>query len=286
LPIRTFLAVFCAVSAWFLFGASDRRDFSFVLLGDRTGEAQPGVYEQVWQETSAEKPEFVLTAGDTIQGGNDATAEEEWRQVKKIWLPYRAIPLYLTPGNHDIWSPQSETLFQRSSGHPAHYSFDVRQIHVTILDNSRSDELSEAEITFLKQDLQAHSGQPVKIIISHRPSWLLPVLFGNTNTPIHRIAKQYGVKYIIAGHLHQMLHFELDGITYLSLPSAGGHLRGSKRYEDGWFFAHTLVSAENNTLQFQIKELHEPYGRGRVSVPPDWGAAGLKQAAQHAAPLQ
>ena len=38
--------------------------FRFVILGDRTGEARPGVYEQVWQEAAAEDPAFVVTTGD------------------------------------------------------------------------------------------------------------------------------------------------------------------------------------------------------------------------------
>src|SRR5271166_4978472 len=78
--------------------------FHFVLLGDRTGEVQPGVWEQVWKQAAAEKPAFVLGVGDTIQGGDDATAESEWREAKRTLAPYSAIPLYLAPGNHDIWS--------------------------------------------------------------------------------------------------------------------------------------------------------------------------------------
>src|ERR1035441_4764003 len=84
--------------------------FHFVLLGDRTGEAQPGVWEQVWKQAAAEKPAFVLGVGDTIQGGAEATAESEWREAKRTLAPYAGIPLYLAPGNHDVWSPASEKL--------------------------------------------------------------------------------------------------------------------------------------------------------------------------------
>src|SRR3954469_1429036 len=78
--------------------------FQFVILGDRTGETEPGVYERVWQEAAAENPAFMLSVGDSIQGLNDATAETEWRQLEQILIPYRRFPLFLTPGNHDIWS--------------------------------------------------------------------------------------------------------------------------------------------------------------------------------------
>ena len=96
-------------------------DFHFVILGDRTGETQPGIYEQVWKNTVAENPSFVVSVGDTIQGLDDKTADQEWRDVQRI-LPH--VTLYLTPGNHDIWSDLSEKLFRKYSGHSPHYSFD------------------------------------------------------------------------------------------------------------------------------------------------------------------
>ena len=40
--------------------------FRFAILGDRTGEAQPGVYEQVWKEVAAESPVFVVSVGVVI----------------------------------------------------------------------------------------------------------------------------------------------------------------------------------------------------------------------------
>ena len=88
----------------------------FVILGDRTGSVQPGVYEQVWREVAAAKPEFVVTVGDTIEGLADAKAAGEWQEWQDIVKPYARIPLYLTPGNHDIWSDVSEALFRKNSG--------------------------------------------------------------------------------------------------------------------------------------------------------------------------
>jgi hypothetical protein len=41
-------------------------DFHFVILGDRTGETQPGIYEQVWKNAVAENPSFVVSVGDTM----------------------------------------------------------------------------------------------------------------------------------------------------------------------------------------------------------------------------
>ena len=252
--------------------------FHFVILGDRTGDAQLGVYERVWQETAAENPAFVLTIGDTIEGMNDAAAPAQWRKVEQILMPYRRFPLYLTPGNHDIWSQSSESLFRKYAGHPPHYSFDYQQAHFTILDNSRSEQFSPGELQFLEKDLEAHAAQPVKFIVSHRPSWLIDAAFVNPRFPLHQLAKKYGVKYVLAGHIHQMIHIDLEGVSYISLPSAGGHLRLSEQYQDGWFFAHTLAEVSGTNVDLQIKELGAPYGHGRITGLQDWSRAGLTTA--------
>lgn len=249
--------------------------FRFVVLGDRTGEARPGVYEQVWREAAAEDPAFVLSVGDTIQGLNDATAEAEWQEVQRILAPYKRFPLYLAPGNHDIWSQRSEELYRKHTARALHYSFDHGPAHFTILDNSRSEEFSAEEMSFLEKDLEAHAKQPVKFIVSHRPSWLIPAAFANRDFVLHRLARKYGVQYVIAGHVHQLLHIDLDGVTYLSMASSGGHLRASEKYEDGWLFAQTLVDVRGQAVSFQIEELKPPHGQGRVTSLKDWGMLGL-----------
>src|SRR5581483_9331154 len=95
-------------------------------------------------------------------------------------------------------------------------------------------------------------------------------VLGNPQFPLHQVARKYGVQYIVAGHIHQMLRVDLDGITYLSLPSAGVHLRLSKQYEDGWFFGFTIAEVHGNTVTLTIKDTE-----GRTSSPSEWGAAGL-----------
>jgi predicted phosphodiesterase len=244
-------------------------------LGDRTGETVAGVWEEAWRETNLDHPAFIATVGDTIQGFNDKTVETQWEEAEAELAPYRRYPILFTPGNHDVWSKASARAYIEYSKRPLHYGFDFQQVHITVLDDSLTDEISAAELAFLEKDLAAHEKQPVKFIFSHRPAWILQVVLGNPAFPLHQLALRYGVKFVIAGHIHQMLHFEVDGITYLSMASSGGHLREDKSYEHGWFFQHTLVHVRGDRVEFQIKELPPPYGKGRVTVPNDWGAAGL-----------
>ena len=250
--------------------------FRFAILGDRTGEPQAGVYQQVWKEIAAEDPAFVVGVGDTIPGTRDENADAQWRQVDQLLMPYRRYALYLAPGNHDIWSAKSERLF-RQHARGLHYSFDYGQAHFIILDNSRTDELSSEELAFLESDLKAHAAQPLKFVISHRPSWLFSVALQNPNFALHQLAKRYGVKYVIAGHVHQMMHFELEGVSYVSMASSGGHLRSSGAYDDGWLFAHALVEVEGTNITFEIREVAPPFGKGRITKLAEWGMRGLIQ---------
>ncbi|MGA2181597.1 MAG: metallophosphoesterase [Bryobacteraceae bacterium] len=258
-----------------LTGRAKPDSFRFEILGDRTGEAQPGVYEEAWREAAADNPAFVVTVGDTIQGHNNQTARTEWTAMEQIWKPWRRFPLYLTPGNHDIWSAESEALFREHAQHAPHYSFDYGEAHFTILDNSRTEQFSAEELAFLEQDLESHAAQPLKFVVSHKPSWLFDAVMGNPDFAVQRLAKKYGVRFVIAGHLHEMLHADVDGVAYISMASSGGHLRASKKYEDGWFFEHTRVDVSGSEVRFEIHELQPPYGQGRVSQLRDWGIAGL-----------
>jgi 3',5'-cyclic-AMP phosphodiesterase len=272
LPILAFVAA-GVITAY----TNSSDEFHFAILGDRTGGAVAGVYEEAWREIHRDHPDFVVSVGDTIEGGNDLTVDVEWQHIVRILAPYRRYRLFLTPGNHDVWSMASAQAFEKYSKHPLHYSFDYKQSHFTILDNSRSDSMPAEELAYLEKDLQIHEKQPLKFIVSHRPSWILQVVLGNREFSLHRIAKRYGVKYVIAGHLHEMLHFDVDGVTYLSIASSGGHLRSTKRYEDGWFFQHTFVTVQGNSVDFEIKELDPPFGRSRMTKPADWGPAGLRK---------
>lgn len=138
--------------------------FQFAILGDRTGETVAGVYQEAWRETAAERPAFVVNVGDTIQGGNDATVNAEWRSAWRLLLPYRRYRVFFTPGNHDVWSAASAEAYEKYTKHPLHYSFDYREAHFTVLDNSRSDDMPASELEFLRNDLEAHKGQRLKFI--------------------------------------------------------------------------------------------------------------------------
>jgi 3',5'-cyclic AMP phosphodiesterase CpdA len=230
-----------------------KSDFHFCILGDRTGDAQAGVYERVWRDIDSLHPDFVINVGDTIQGGNDATADAEWAALRPWWERYK-YPQYFTPGNHDIWSAESRKIYEKETGRPAHYGFDFGNAHFTVLDNSQTEDLSSEEMEFLARDLAAHKDRDPKFVLFHKPFWLIPVKFQSSQFPFHQLAKKYGVRFVISGHGHQYLRLFEDGIVYLEAGSSGGKLKGAG-FEQGWFFGEIYVGVMGGKVDMSVRNI-------------------------------
>ena len=258
-----FLRLWVAASALLLATAASEpgNDFRFSILGDRTGDAEPQVYERVWHDTGIMRPDFVLNVGDTIQGGNDATAEAEWRALRPIWDRYQ-LPQFFTPGNHDIWSAISRKIYEKETGHPASYGFNYQQAHFTVLDNSQTENLSDQQMEFLERDLQQNKNRDPKFVLFHKPFWLIPVKFQSGQFPFHQLVKKYGVRYVISGHGHQFVRGVQDGIVYLEAGSSGGKLKG-QGFEQGWFFGQILARVKGSMVEMTVKEIDGAMGKGR-----------------------
>jgi predicted phosphodiesterase len=255
-------------------GNEPANDFRFSILGDRTGEAEPEVYGRVWRGLDMLHPDFVINVGDTIQGGNDATAEAEWRALRPLWERYK-YPLYFTPGNHDIWSPRSRAIYERETGHPASYGFNYQNAHFTVLDNSETESLSPEQMNFLARDLAENKDREPKFVLFHKPFWLIPVKFQSSQFPFHQLAKKYGVRYVISGHGHEFVRALDDGIVYIEAGSSGGKLKG-RGFAGGWFFGQIYTRVKGLKVDMTVKEIDGPMGKGRMFRIEDWGDNGPK----------
>jgi 3',5'-cyclic AMP phosphodiesterase CpdA len=260
------IAAVCVLAALLAAAEPSANRFRFVILGDRTGNANAEVYARIWAEIGRERPDFVITVGDTIQGGNDATAAQEWRALRPTWERYR-LPFYFTPGNHDIWSEPSRRVFERETGRPAYYGFDFRNAHFTVLDNSGSLDLSGPQMEFLARDLEQNRRRSPKFVFFHQPFWLIPVKLQSGEFPFHQLARKYGVNYVVSGHGHQFVRLLQDGVVYLEAGSAGGNLKGleiGQGFAEGWFYSHLIARVEGDRVWVTVKEADPPFGQGRT----------------------
>ena len=257
-----------------------KSDFRFSIVGDRTGSASPQVYGRVWREVDLLRPDFVINVGDVIQGGNDQRAEADWQEVSPIWKRYGPYPLYFTPGNHDIWSPWSEKLFEKYTQQKPYYGFNYQDAHFTVLDNSRSLDLSEEQIRFLERDLEANRERKPKFIFFHKPYWIVFLKAQSGEFSLHQVAKKYGVEHVISGHGHQFVRMERDGISYMEVGSSGATIgTAMKRFEgfsQGRFYHHVWATVKGAKAYFTVKEIDGPMGEGRMFRAEDWDEKGPK----------
>src|SRR5712691_3502353 len=258
--------------------AEPKNDFRFSVIGDRTGAAQPEIYGRIWREIDLMHPDFVINVGDTIQGGKDELAQGQWQDLRPVWQRYNHFPLYFTPGNHDIWSDRSLEVYQKETGRPSYYSFNYQDAHFTVLDNSRTLDLTDSQLKFLEDDLKANQERRPKFVFFHKPYWIAFLKLGSGEFPLHQLAKKYGVSYIISGHGHQFVRLMRDGIVYLEVGSSGGSIkRGLDRGEgfaQGWFYHHVWGLVKGSKVEFTVKEIDGPAGKGRMFRAEDWGETG------------
>jgi len=214
----------------------------FAVLGDRTGKPIPGIYEEIVQEVARMRPDFVVTVGDMIEGytDDDAEIQQQWQDYFKLVEPL-TMPVYYTPGNHDIWHERSAEIYQQYIG-PPYFSFNYRDLHVIILDNSRDRRIALDQLSWLEDDLHQYRDMPYKIAFIHQPTWYQTVARGKPD-PLHRIFVEYGVHDVFTGHYHDYFVGEYDGVRYTSIGSSGAH---PKKSPSGltFHFAWVTVDAE------------------------------------------
>jgi len=271
--------LFIAVLGLFaLSGATEpANDFHFSIIGDRTGGATPQVWGRVWREVSLLGPDFVINTGDTIQGGGDRLVEKQWDEIAPVFARYRELPLYFTPGNHDVFSDFSEQVYVKRTGRPTHYCFRFQNAHFTVLDNSRTADLSEAQLDFLEQDLKRHQELNPKFIFVHKPYWIIPLKLASGEFRLHQLARRYGASYVISGHGHRLVRLERDGILYLMVGSSGANIEAQRKdpegFRNGYFYHHVWVRVKGSKARFTIKELDGPFGKGRMFPLEAWADA-------------
>lgn len=219
----------------------------FAILGDRTSGHIPGIYGKVTAEIELMKPDFVITVGDMIEGYIDDSARivNEWTEYDSI-VSLLSMPLYLTPGNHDIWSEMSESMYRDRIGEP-YYSIDIHGLHIIVLDNSMyeaSDEFDSTQLTWLEDDLASSSNSRYTFVFMHKPFWYHSTAKDKPDT-LHSIFKSMGVDAVFTGHYHQYFVGEYDGITYTGIGSSGAETPPGPT---GIQFQFAWVTVDNETF--------------------------------------
>jgi len=195
------------ISVVFAFAKNDNQDFRFVIVGDRTGNCIPGVFDEIIDEISALHPDFVINVGNLIHGyTEDTTAiHAQWDTVLNIMerLPCK---FYFVPGNHDIQNEKTREIYEKRTGSKTYYFFDYKNSHFIILDNSitqwsMAQTMDEQQKEWLTQDIEEHKDADNIFVFFHTPAYL-NAYATNIPDPLLDMFNNYRVRAIFCGHLN------------------------------------------------------------------------------------
>ncbi len=94
------------------------------------GGARPGVFPKALEMVNLLQPEFVVNAGDLIEGySEDEEQFRAWWQEVDEWLEQLEMPFFFVPGNHDLNSDASIKLWrERYGSERGYYHFVYKNV--------------------------------------------------------------------------------------------------------------------------------------------------------------
>jgi len=95
----------------------------FAVIGDNTGVAKPGVFDQAMRQVGWLRPDFILSVGDLIEGYTEDRDEiaRQWAAIDAS-IAKAGVPFVFTPGNHDIDNAETLDAWRQRRG-AGYYSF-------------------------------------------------------------------------------------------------------------------------------------------------------------------
>ena len=109
---------------------NDPDEFQFAIITDNAGGARPGVFAKAVEMVNLLQPEFVVNAGDLIEGYSDDEEQiRAWWQEIDEFLERLEMPFFFLPGNHDHYSEASIKVWgERFGDDRGYYHFIYKDV--------------------------------------------------------------------------------------------------------------------------------------------------------------
>jgi hypothetical protein len=109
---------------------NDPDEFQFAIITDNAGGARPGVFSRAVEMVNLLQPEFVVNAGDLIEGYSDDEEQIRawWQEIDEFLEPLE-MPFFFLPGNHDHYSGASVKAWgERFGDERGYYHFVYKDV--------------------------------------------------------------------------------------------------------------------------------------------------------------
>jgi len=149
------------------------------------------------------------------------------RSYANILKFHSEIPINGSRGNHEGAASVYKKYYPYPyvSGSGCYWSYDYGPVHVSVVDVYAGITSGSAQHSWLQNDL-ATSSKPWKFIVLHEPGWGAGTHSNNTSVQnyIQPLCKTYGVAMVIAGHNHNYVRAEVDGVYHITTGGGGASL--------------------------------------------------------------
>ncbi len=182
-----------------------------------------------------ENPVFTMHCGNIIHGGsstmgiNKIDVEKQYQQFYKYAKKLNNL-LFTVCGPLDIYN-QSTALYSKFTQKEAWYSFNYGTNHFIVLysDSSTYLSLSDAQLSWLKDDLKKHSSSNIFVFSYFLPDIQRSKQFGSVlHHKLHELLSQYNVKAFF-GTSGTTYTVTIDTIQYIPVPCDNNYANKYKK---------------------------------------------------------
>ena len=173
------------------------------------------------QQTITSPIDLVLVTGDLVHN----PLAEAYEKLATMLNDFDC-PVMCLPGNHDDPALMEQHLNTANLSTSKSISLNNWQLLLlnSHLPASHAGKLSDSEMQWLKQQLDASHNKHVMLALHHHPvsiasSWMDSMMLQNHADFLQLIGRYDNIKLMVWGHIHQEFHAEYKGITLYGTPS-------------------------------------------------------------------
>jgi len=199
-------------------------------------EKETKLYAEAVRQINQIKPDFVVITGDFVNNGRDPLQINEFKRITACIE--KGIPVYLSPGNHDLAlnpSKQDFELYDSMYGKGSdRFSFHHKNAYFigfnsVIIKSDKSRKEEKQQFRWLKKELKKAALSDPILLFTHYPFFIENFSEKETYSnqsmqqriKYFKLFEQYGVDAIFAGHLHNNAEASHNGILVITTNAAG-----------------------------------------------------------------
>lgn len=211
--------------------------------GNRSFTKETTLYTEAIKQINELKPDFVVITGDFINNPKDDMQIAEFKRITANLD--ENIPVYLSPGNHDLGNNPTKENFQfyflNYGKDSENFSFEYNGsyfigLNSVIIKSETNNLEEEKQFQWLKCELKKAKSSNLIILFTHHPFFINEFdeseSYSNQSkenrVKYFTLFEKYGVDAIFAGHLHDNAQGEYNGIKMITTNAAGRPLGKAK----------------------------------------------------------